>query len=186
MSAAKLIVSGVEGRYALALFDLAVERGELESVDGELQDLAGFIEENDRFSRLIASPLLSRDDRMAAVEALISAASPTDLTSNLLRVLARNGRLKFLPAVIDAFARLAAEERGEIVAEVTSAQTLTKAQLEALGKELGGEDGANVRFEISVDPDLIAGLVVRLGSKMMDGSLKTKLQNLRVSMKGVT
>jgi len=186
LSAAKLIVSGVEGRYALAIFDLALARGELDQVEGELQQLLEFIKGNESFARLISSPILKRDDQLTAVEGLVAAASPTELTANLLRVLARNGRLKYLPQVIDAYLRLTADERDEIVAEVTSAQPLTKEQLEALSTELGGGEGRRVRFDISVDPDLIAGLVVRMGSRMMDASLRTKLRNLKVSMKGFT
>lgn len=186
MSAAKLMVSGVEGRYALAIFELALKKGQLDNVEGELQQLAETISENESFSRLISSPLLKRDDRLTAVDALIDAISPTDLTANLLRVLARNGRLDFLPRVISAYLRLAAEERGEVVAKVVSAQPLTKAQLEELSAELSGRKGDKVRFDISVDPDLIAGIVVRMGSRMMDASLRTKLHNLKVSMKGVT
>lgn len=181
----RTIVSGVEGRYATALFDLAKEQGRLDRIEADLATLKALLAESADFRALIANPLFSREAQGKAVAALLAAIESDGLTKNFLGVLAGNGRLAILPRVVDAFSRLLADERGEVMAQVTSARALTKAQMKAVSDMLASYAGREVKIEPQVDESLLGGLVVRLGSRMIDTSLKSKLNHLQLAMKEV-
>lgn len=178
-------VSGLSGRYAIALFELALEAKALEAVETDLANLSQLLDESADLQTLVSSPLLSRETREKAVLAVAEAANFTDLVKKFLGVLAANRRLSALANAIRDFRRLLARHRGELSAEVVSAKPLTQTQLTALTKKLKLSMGRDVAVEASVDETLLGGLVVKVGSRMVDSSLKTKLDNLQVVMKGV-
>ncbi len=184
MATSSSIVAQIAGRYAAALFDLAKEQGALDAVAADLDGLSAMIAESADLRLLLRSPLVRRGDQGRAMAALAMAAGLGPLVGNLLRLVARNGRLFTLPALIVAFKARLAAERGERTAHVTSAQPLSDSQQAKLKAELSRLLGADVNIDPSVDDSLLGGLVVRLGSRQIDGSLKTKLDRLAVAMKG--
>ena len=176
---------GLAERYSHALFDLADEERAVDAVAQDLDSLAAMIEGSADLDRLIRSPVISRADQLRAMTALVSAADMHVLTGKFIGLLARNRRLFILPAIIRAFRRILARRRGETAAEVTSAQKLSAAQRAALAAQLKQAVGTDVSLTDRVDPSILGGLVVRVGSRMVDSSLRTKLQRLRLAMKGV-
>lgn len=172
-------------RYATALFGLAVEREELDRVEADLESLERAIEESPDLARLIRSPIVARDSQAHAMQALAERLDAGELTAKTLGVLAGQRRLAVLPALIAEFRRRLALHRGEETAEVASAVPLDEAQLEGVRGAVATYAGRPVQLSTSVDPSLIGGLVVRIGSRMIDASLKTKLQNLELSMRGI-
>ncbi|HEX4111988.1 MAG TPA: F0F1 ATP synthase subunit delta [Stellaceae bacterium] len=178
-------VSGLAERYARALFDLADEGRTLDQVAADLKSLAGMLAESGDLRRLIRSPVLDRAAQGRAVAALAARAELSPLTRKFLGLLARNRRLFALPAMIAAFLSHLAARRGEVTAQVVSAAPLTAAQSAALAEALRQSAGAKLTIDAQVDPSLLGGLVVRLGSRMIDASLKSKLNRLQLAMKGV-
>ena len=178
-------VSGLSERYAKALFDLADEQKALDAVATDLRALRGIIAESADFRRLIRSPVLSRTEQGNAIAAVAAQAGFSPLTRNFLGVAARNRRLFVLPGVIAAYLKELAARRGEITAEVTAARPLTPMQAEAVNEQLRKAVGGKVAVDLRIDPSLIGGLVVRVGSRMVDASLKSKLARLQLAMKGV-
>jgi len=178
-------VSGLAQRYAKALFELADDQKALDVVAGDLRGLRGLLDESGDFRRLIRSPVLSRFEQGKAVAAVAERAAFSPLTRNFLGVAARNRRLFVLPGVIAAFLATLAERRGEVTAEVTAARPLTDHQTEAVNEQLRKAVGRKVAIDVRVDPSLIGGLIVKVGSRMVDASLKSKLARLRLAMKGV-
>lgn len=176
-------VSGVAGRYASALFDLAVEAGALESVESELKTLQGAIDGSADLKAFLQSPVYNRDDQLSAVGALASKAGFSALVTNFLKLTAQNRRLFALQDMIRAFRALAADHRGEVSAEAATAAPMTDDQVKALRLEIEALVGKAVNLETRVDPDLLGGLVVKIGSQMVDASLKTKLNRLKTVMK---
>lgn len=176
---------GVAGRYASALYELADQAKSLDAVADDLRGLRSLVDENEDFARLVTSPVLTRDQQKAAVTALAEKAGFQDLTVKFLGVLAQNRRLGSLRAAVGAFLAELAARRGEVTVEVTSAQPLNDSHLQAVKAALGDALGSKVALDARVDPALIGGMVVRVGSKMIDSSLATKLQKLRLSMKGI-
>lgn len=172
-------------RYAAALFDLADSQGALDQVAGDLKTLNAMIRASADLGRLLDSPVLSRADQGKAIAALAQAAGFSTLTRNFLGLAAQNRRLFALPGMIGAYLARLAARRGEIAASVASAAALTPAQLDALTTTLKTTFGASVELDVKVDPSLLGGLVVKVGSRMVDSSLKTKLQHLKLAMKGV-
>ncbi len=177
--------SGVGARYATALYQLADEAKLLDPVAEDLRNLRGLIDESADLRRLIRSPVVSRADQGKAIEALAERAAFQPLVRNILGLLAKNRRLFVLPEIIHAYLGELATRRGEVTAEVTSAQALTEAQRQALDERLRRAVGGKVAIELKVDPKLLGGLVVRLGSRMVDASLSSKLHRLQLAMKGV-
>ena len=178
-------VEAVAERYAAALYELADERHALDAVAGDLRALRNMIAESADLRRLLTSPVIRRADQERALAAVAHAAQLSDIVVNLVGLLARNRRLVYLSGVINGFLAELAHRRGEVLAAVVSAQALTEAQSTALAAALRSAAGGNVTLETSVDPALLGGMVVKLGSRQVDGSLRTKLQRMRLAMKGV-
>ena len=177
--------SGLAGRYASALFELADGAKQLDAVAEELRGLKQLIDDSEDLRTLIRSPLYDRDQQGKAMAALLDKAGASDLTRRFVLVVASNRRLFALPAMIDAYLRELARRRGEVTAQVTAARALTPDQETALGAALKNIVGGKVEVDLKVDPSLIGGLVVRVGSRMIDNSLRTKLEKLQFAMKGV-
>jgi F-type H+-transporting ATPase subunit delta len=178
-------VSGLADRYGAALFDLADERKALDGVAGDLRTLRALIGESGDLRRLIRSPVLSREEQGKAIAAIAQRAQLSPLAGNFLGLLARNRRLFALPDMIESYLRRLAERRGEVTAQVLTAQELTPAQRDAVDEQLRKAVGRKVAVDIRVDPSLLGGLVVKVGSRMVDASLKSKLHRLQLAMKGV-
>jgi F-type H+-transporting ATPase subunit delta len=171
-------------RYAAALFDIADERRVLDGVAADLRQLRAMLTESADFTRLIRSPVLSRAVQGQAVAALAETAGLSRLVRDFLAVVARNRRLFAVPAMIEAYLAQLAARRGEITAEVTAAQPLSEAQLAALGEQLRRSAGRRVAVDVRVDAGLLGGIVVKLGSRLVDASLRSRLQRLQSAMKG--
>jgi len=181
----KAIVSGLQGRYALAIFDLAVENNALQDVEADFVGMRALLADSVDFNTLVSSPIITRDEQQKGVDAVASVAGFSKLTVNFLGVLAANRRLVALELIIQAFEKLVADHRGEVSANVVSAAKLTKTQMTALQKNLKSAIGSDVMIDQVVDESLLGGLKVKVGSRMIDSSLKTKLDNLAIAMKGV-
>jgi F-type H+-transporting ATPase subunit delta len=177
------IQASLAGRYASALFDLASENGTVTAVESDLETLAKALAESPEFAALTTNPKVGRADAAGALAALAKAMKLSPLTANFLGVLANNRRLAKLPDVIRAFRTIAAAQRGELTAEVTSAHPLTDAQVETLRGKLTQREGRTVKLTTKTDPDLLGGLVVTLGSKRIDASIRTRLNTLAQAMK---
>lgn len=178
-------VSGLAERYAAALFDLADERRMLDEVASDLRQLRAMLESSGDFLRLIRSPILSRDQQAKAMGVLAERAGLSPLVRDFLAVVARNRRLFAVPAIIEAFLAKLAARRGEVDAQVTAAHPLSEAQFAALSEQLRRSIGSRVSVDVRIDPGLIGGMVVKVGSRMVDGSVKSKLQRLQFAMKSV-
>jgi F-type H+-transporting ATPase subunit delta len=178
------IKASLQGRYASALFELASENGAVSAVEADLDTLGQAIRESDDLAALIRNPQVSREDSAKAVDAAAGVLGTSVLTKNFLGVLAGNRRLSALPEIIRAFASIAAAERGESTAEVTSAHVLSDEQVEQLRRNLEVREGRKVKIKTSVDPELLGGLVVTIGSKRIDSSIRTRLNSLAQAMKG--
>ena len=178
-------VSQVAERYARSLFDLASEAKAIAKVESDLAAFEKLLASSADLDRLIKSPVFSADDQFRAISAIADKAKIGGLTGNFLRVVARNRRLFAVPGIISAFRRFAAEARGEASAEVTSAHALTAAQETELKAALKSVAGKDVAIDVTVDPSLLGGLVVKMGSRQIDTSLKTKLNSLKLALKEV-
>ncbi|KAB2955410.1 MAG: F0F1 ATP synthase subunit delta [Rhizobiaceae bacterium] len=178
-------ISGVAERYAGSLFDLAAQSNAVAAVEGDLTRFETLLDRSEDLQRLVKSPVFSADDQFKAIAAIADKAGIAGLTGNFLRVVARNRRLFAIPGMIKAFRRIAAEQRGEVSAEVTSAHALSPAQMTELKAALKGVAGKDVSLSVTVDPSLLGGLVVRIGSRQIDTSLKTKLNSLKLALKEV-
>jgi F-type H+-transporting ATPase subunit delta len=176
-------VSGLAERYAAALFELADERRALDAVADDLRALRAMLHDSADLSRLIRSPVLSREEQGKAIELVAEHAELSQLTRDFLAVVARNRRLFAVPAMIEAYLSQLAARRGEVTAEVTAAQPLTGAQNTALTDQLRRAVGGQVAVDFKIDPGLIGGMVVKVGSRMVDGSLRSKLQRLRLALR---
>jgi F-type H+-transporting ATPase subunit delta len=178
------IRASLAGRYASALFDLARDQRQIEAVGKSLDTLGQALLDSKDFAELIASPLVSRDEAGKAFAALAPQFSLDPITTNFLGVLARNGRKNELRNVIRAYRRLAVEHRGEVTADVTTARPLNDDQLAALKTQLRTRAGRDVTIDATVDPAILGGIVVKLGSEQIDASIRTKLNRLALAMKG--
>lgn len=185
MSAENITVSGIAGRYATALFDLAVADKQLDAVAADLATIKSMMAESADLSRLVRSPLVSRDGQAKAMAAVLEKLGVGDLVRRFVGTVAQNRRLFALEDMISAYGKLLAAERGEVVARVTSAKKLSDAQLKDVSDALKAAIGSDVSLESDVDEGLIGGLVIKVGSRMVDSSIRTKLQNLKFAMKGV-
>jgi F-type H+-transporting ATPase subunit delta len=177
------IKASLAGRYASALFDLAAETGKVTAVEKDLETLGAALNESGDLVALTTNPQLGRDVAGKAMAAVAKKLKLSDLTSNFLGVLASNRRLAKLPATIAAFKAIAAAQRGEVTATVTSAHPLSDDQIAALKTKLTAREGRTVMLSAKVDPDLLGGLVVTIGSTRIDASIRTRLNSLAQAMK---
>jgi F-type H+-transporting ATPase subunit delta len=178
------IRASLAGRYASALFDLARDQRQIEAVSSSLDALNQALLDSREMAELVASPVVSRDQAGRAFAALALQLRLDPTTSNFLGVLARNGRKSQLRAVIRAFRRLASEHRGEATAEVVTARPLNDDQLAQLKQQLRTHAGRDVTVDAMVDPAILGGIIVKLDSKQIDASIRTKLNRLASAMKG--
>ena len=179
------MMASVPGRYASALFELAQEQSQLQPVENDLNSIQAMLDESSDLMRMVRSPVFSADDQLKALDALLGQAGIGGLALNFVKLIVRNRRLFALPDMIKAFRTLAAGARGEVVADVASATALNDSQLQALKETLKASIGKDVQINASVDPSLLGGLVVKVGSRMIDSSLRTKLSTLKLRMKEV-
>ena len=178
------ITASLQGRYASALYDLAAEQGAVSAVESDLDNLGEALRASPDLTALIRNPRLGRDAAASAIGGVAKLLEVSSLTSNFLGVLAGNGRLSALPRVVTAFSAIAAAARGEVTAEVTSAHPLSADQIEALSAKLKARERKEVKIKASVDPEILGGLVVKIGSRQIDSSIRTRLNSLAQAMKG--
>ncbi len=179
------LVSGVAGRYATALFELASEANAIDAVSADLDSFSAMIAESDDLKRLISSPAFSAEEQVAAIKALLAQAKITGIAGNFIGFVASKRRLFALPGMIRAYRGLVAEAKGIVSAEVTVAEEPTAKRLDEIRATLKEVAGRNVDVAIKIDPAIIGGLIVKMGSRMVDASLKTKLNSIRLAMKEV-
>jgi len=179
------MISGVAERYANSLFELAEESKALSKVEKDLDSFDAMLQESADLRRLISSPVFSADEQSRAIAALLEKAKITGLVANFLQVVARNRRLFAVPSMIRAFREIAARRRGETAAEVVTAHRLTAQQESELKAALKKVAGRDVTLNVTVDPSLLGGLIVKIGSRQLDTSLKTKLNSLKLALKEV-
>ncbi|MDB3880410.1 F0F1 ATP synthase subunit delta [Alphaproteobacteria bacterium] len=178
--------TGLAGRYAGALYALAVDSNKVDSIHDELCSLGAMIGESQDLKKVVESPILSRGEQQAAIIAIMEKSGADALTVNFTGTLAANGRLSALPRVIQAFQQEHARRRGQVSAEVISAIALDDSRKDVVEKTVARLAGSDkLSLSMRVDPSLIGGLVVRIGSRMIDTSIKTKLSRLESAMKGV-
>ncbi len=178
-------VSGIAERYAGSLYELAVQSSAVDKVEADLSRFEALLSESDDLARMIKSPVFSAEEQFKAIVAIADKAGISGLVGNFLRVVAQNRRLFAVPSMIKAFRAIAAEARGEVSADVTSAHPLSAAQQDELKATLKGVTGKDVAINAIVDPSLLGGLVVKVGSRQIDTSLRTKLNSLKLALKEV-
>jgi F-type H+-transporting ATPase subunit delta len=177
--------SGVAGRYATALFELALEQKALEQVAGDLNRFGEALDAFDDLVRLVKSPVFSAEEQGRALAEILEQLKIDGLTKNFLLLVAQNRRLFATPDMIRAFRAMLSRHRGEMSATVTAATKLTESQITALRQALKAALGKEIMLEERVDPSLLGGLIVKVGSRMVDSSLRTRLNSLKVAMKEV-
>ncbi len=185
MNSGGMSVTGVAGRYATALFELALEEDQLSDVEQQLSDLGEILEQSDDLRRLVHSPAFSMDQQAKAMRAITEAAGTSGLTKNFLELLVEKRRLSAITGIIGAFRTLAARHRGEVEADVVTAVPLGEDQKQELHTALREFAGQDVSMNVRVDPSILGGLIVKVGSRMIDNSVRTKLNRLRHVMKEV-
>ncbi|BEV45452.1 F0F1 ATP synthase subunit delta [Afipia carboxidovorans] len=176
-------VSGVAGRYATALFELARDQKSIDAVRADVDKFAALLADNPDLVRLVRSPVFTAQEQGKALDAVLAKAGITGITANFLKVLTANRRLFAVNDVIRAFRALVAKFRGEATADVTVAEPLNDKNLDALKASLKSVTGKDVDLNVKVDPSIIGGLIVKLGSRMVDSSLRTKLNSIKHAMK---
>lgn len=183
MAAENQSVSGVSGRYATALFELARDERAVDQIKTDLDAFSRLLDESSDLERLVRSPVFTADEQAKALNAVLAKAGITGITANFLGVLTANRRLFAVRDVIRAFNVLVARFKGEVVAEAVVAEPLSERNLDALKTALKAVTGKDVALDVKVDPAIIGGLVVKLGSRMVDSSLRTKLNSIKHAMK---
>jgi F-type H+-transporting ATPase subunit delta len=179
------IVSGMAGRYATALFELALEANAIDSVLADLQKFDALLAESADLTRLVRSPVFTADVQLKALAAVIDRVGIGGLAARFLKIVASNRRLFAVREIVKAYGALVARHKGEVTAQVTVAEPLSDAHRDEIRNTLNTVTGKDVRIDIKVDPSIIGGLVVKLGSRMVDSSLRTKLNALKYAMKEV-
>ena len=183
MAAEDPSVSGVSGRYATALFELARDEKSIDTVRADLDQFDAMLNDSADLKRLVRSPVFAADTQSKALSAVLDKAGITGISANFLKVLTANRRLFAVSDVIRAFRALVARFKGEASADVTVAEPLSDKNLDALKTALKAVSGKDVTLHVKVDPSIIGGLVVKLGSRMVDSSLRTKLNSIKHAMK---
>lgn len=176
--------SGIADRYATALFELARDASAIDAAAADLTQLQAMIDDSDDLRRLLRSPLFSREEQSRALDAVLERAGTGQLTRRFVGVVAKNRRLFALEDMIRAFRAILARHRGEITAEVTTAAPLNDRQRAQLEDALKSVLGARIAIQARTDPTLLGGMIVRVGSRMVDSSLRSKLDRLQLAMKG--
>jgi F-type H+-transporting ATPase subunit delta len=175
--------SGVAGRYAIALFDLAREQNSIDAVKADLERFDALVAESPDLHRLVRSPVFSAEQQTQAITAVLDRAGIGGLAAKFLKLVASNRRLFAVGDMVKAYRAQVAAHKGEATAAVTVAEPLKTEHLEALRAALKSVSGKDVDLDVKVDPSIIGGLVVKLGSRMVDSSLRTKLNAIRHAMK---
>ena len=179
------LISGVAERYASSLYELASEAKAVDAVAKDLDSFQAMIDNSTDLRRLVESPIFSAEDQSRSIVALIAKAKITGLVGNFLKVVARNRRLFAMPAIIRSYHEIVGRERGEVSADVTSAHALSAAQEKELMASLSSVTGKTVTLNVTVDASLLGGLIVKIGSRQVDTSLRTKLSTLKHTLKEV-
>jgi F-type H+-transporting ATPase subunit delta len=177
------IVSGMAGRYATALFELALESGAVDQVQADLKSFAALVESSPDLTRLVRSPVFSADDQAKALVAVLDKAGISGVAAKFLRVVASNRRLFAVAEMIRGFNARVAKHKGEVTAQVTVAEKLNDARMNEIRDALKAVTGKDVQVDVTVDPSIIGGLKVKVGSRMVDASLRTKLNSIKLAMK---
>jgi len=177
--------SGIAGRYASALFDLALADKKLPVVEKDLKRFNALLEGSEDLDRLVKSPVFSTDEQVRAIGGVLDKAKITGLVGNFMRVVAQNRRAFAMPHMLGAFLKLLADHRGEETAQVSVAAALKPAQTKELKAALKSAVGKDVDLQISIDPSLLGGMIVKVGSRQIDTSLRTKLLSLKLALKEV-
>lgn len=185
MSDTNMIASEASGRYATALLELAQEAKALKTVEKDAKKLAALFSKHDHVARLAQSPVFATEDKAASLVAICKKAKIGKLTTQFAGVVAQNGRAAEIPAILAIFNDKLAVMRGSSKAKVTSAKKLTATELKAIKSNLKKSLGQDVDIEAAVNPDLLGGFVVQIGSRLFDSSLKTKLEGIKLAMKEV-
>ncbi len=180
------IIAGVAGRYATALFELARDEDQLDQVLNELNGFKSLLKEHEDLDQALKSPAYSLGEKQNVLTQVLKQVAVAGLTANFLALVAKNNRLSVVHDMVSALNILMAKHKGEVSAQVTSASELSQAHKDALAKTLKSTIGQDVKIDTIVDPELLGGLIIKVGSKMIDNSLRTKLNNLRVAMKEVS
>jgi len=173
------------GRYATALFELALEGKSLDKISKDLEKIQDMLKNSSDLDRLVKSPVFSTDEQMRALTAIFKKVKISKISMNFISLITANRRLFAIADMIKAFGMLLSQHRGEITAEVTSATKLTTKQINAVKSELKAVVGRDVKLDAHIDSSLLGGLIVKVGSRMVDNSLKTKLEGLKIAMKEV-
>lgn len=179
------IISGMAGRYATALFELARDANEIDAVMADLGRLEAMLDDSAELTRLVRSPVFSSEDQLRALSAVLEKAGIVGLAGRFLKVVAANRRLFAVRDMCRAYRLIVAKHRGEVTAQVTAAETLSDQRLSEIKDALKSVTGKDVALDVKVDPGIIGGLIVKLGSRMVDSSLRTKLNALKHAMKEV-
>jgi F-type H+-transporting ATPase subunit delta len=177
------IVSGMAGRYATALFELALESSAVEQVQANLKAFNALVASSPDLQRLVRSPVFSADEQARALDAVLDKASISGIARNFLRVVAANRRLFAVDQIIRGFNAHVARHKGEVTAEVTVAEQLNDARMTDIRDALKAVTAKDVTIDVTVDPSIIGGLKVKVGSRMVDASLRTKLNSIKFAMK---
>ena len=185
MSEPASISTGIAARYATAIFEMAKDGKNLKAIEADLDALEAVLNDNAEFRALISSPIYTRDEQGAAVAGIAKKMKLSPMVTNALGLMATKRRLFVLPQLAEGLRNLIAAENGEVTAEVTAAKAMTKAQQDKLAKTLKATVGKSVKINMAVDESLIGGLIVKVGSKMIDTSIRSKLANLQNAMKEV-
>jgi F-type H+-transporting ATPase subunit delta len=183
MAGEEPIVSGMAGRYANALFELALEAGSIDQIREQLDAFDGLADSSPDLQRLIRSPVFGAEEQTKALAAVLDRAGITGLAAQFLKVVAANRRLFAVRQIIKTFRMLVARHKGEVTAQVTVAERLNDARLTEVKEALAAVTGKDVHLDMHVDPSIIGGLIVKLGSRMVDSSLRTKLNAIKHAMK---
>ena len=178
------IISGMAGRYATALFELALENKAVDAVKKDLDQFDALIADSADLNRLVRSPVFDADDQLKALSAILSKAGITGIAANFLRVITANRRLFAVRDMIRAYRAMVARHKGEVTAHVTVAEKLSDTNLDALKSTLKSVTSSkDIELDVKVDPAIIGGLIVKVGSRMVDSSLRTKLNSIKLAMK---
>ena len=171
------------GRYATALFELALESNAIDSVTADLANFEALITESPDLARLVRSPVFTAEEQSRAVAALLDKAGIGGLANKFLRLVAENRRLFAIHDIVRGYKAMVAKHKGEVTAQVTVAEPLSDARLAEIKSSLKSVTGKDVQVDVQIDPTIIGGLIVKLGSRMIDSSLRTKLNAIKFAMK---